>query len=200
MNDLDSTLFNINVNSSNPQKGSLLVAEPFLSEEHFNHAVILLIDYSRSQRNMGIVMNRSTTYTLGQLVGHIDTTSDIPVYCGGPMSCDRLYYIHSLGQLISGSLKITDGLYIGGNFDEVIEYISDGYPVNGMIRFFVGYSGWDIGQLETELRNHVWAVAEPIEASEMLTGADDAYWHKTVRSMGQRYRGWLYHPMYPSAN
>lgn len=200
MIDLDSTLFNINVENGTPKEGSLLVAEPFLSESHFNHAVILLIDYALASKSMGIVMNRSTSYSLGQLVDSVDDSLSIPVYCGGPMSYNRLFYIHSLGPMFSGSREIPGGLYIGGDFNDVTEYISEGYPVDGLIRFFVGYSGWDAGQLDDEISSHVWAVAKQMDHKDMLIGADDTYWHKTVRSMGDKYRGWLYHPMHPSAN
>lgn len=200
MLDLDRTLFNINVDSRKPHGGSLLVAEPFLHEDYFNHAVILLVDYDDAAQSMGIVMNRSTGYTLGELIDELPDDLAIPVYCGGPMSCDRLFYIHSLGAIFNDCRQITDGLYIGGDFNQVLEYVKSGYPTDGLIRFFVGYSGWEIGQLDKELSEHVWAVTKALPTAKMLDGANDAYWHRVVRSMGEKYRGWLYHPMNPTAN
>lgn len=200
MIDLDSTLFNIKVDSAEPHEGALLVAEPFLHEEYFNHSVITLIDYEPDQPSMGIVMNRSTGYKLNELVEAIDKERVIPVFCGGPMSCDRLFFIHALGNVFSNSHSINNGLYIGGDFDEMIRYVNDGYPVEGLIRFFVGYSGWENGQLLSELRGHVWGVTKPLDARSMLTGSDDSYWHKIVRSMGPEYHAWRYHPMNPAVN
>lgn len=200
MIDLDSTLFNINLGSHKPHSGSLLVAEPFLHEDYFNHAVILLVDYEDSKESMGIVMNRSIGYTLGDLVEELPEDVNIPVFCGGPMSCDRLFYLHTLGDVFSDSRHIIDNLYIGGDFNQVIQYVKEGYPTEGLVRFFVGYSGWSIGQLDNELAKHVWAVVPPLSSGKMLVGSDDSYWHKVVRSMGPKYRGWLYHPMNPTAN
>lgn len=158
MKDLDNTLFGIDISTPAPREGSLLVAEPFLSDEYFNHAVITLIDYAPGANTMGIVMNRTSGYTLGQMVEGFDDGIDIPVFIGGPMSRNRMFYIHRLGELFSGSVEILPGLWIGGNYEQVLQYIRDGYPADDLIRFFIGYSGWDKGQLEEEIRQHVWAV------------------------------------------
>lgn len=200
MKDLDNTLFGIDISTPAPREGSLLVAEPFLSDEYFNHAVITLIDYAPGANTMGIVMNRTSGYTLGQMVEGFDDGIDIPVFIGGPMSRNRMFYIHRLGELFSGSVEILPGLWIGGNYEQVLQYIRDGYPTDDLIRFFIGYSGWDKGQLEEEIRQHVWAVANHLAPEQMLTGSDDSYWHKVVRKMGAKYRGWQMHPMFPAAN
>lgn len=197
---LDKILFNIDISTMKPMEGSLLVAEPFLSDRYFNHAVIALIDYKEDGEVMGIVMNRTSGYTLGRLIEGFDDNIDIPVYIGGPMSSNRLFYIHRLGDIFSDSLEIMPGLWIGGDYGQVLQYIADGYPAEGLIRFFIGYSGWSAGQLESEIADHVWAVTTPLSAEQMITGNDDSYWHKVVRKMGPSYRGWQMHSMYPAAN
>ncbi|MDE7092862.1 MAG: YqgE/AlgH family protein, partial [Muribaculaceae bacterium] len=120
--------------------------------------------------------------------------------CGGPVSCDRLFFIHRIPQFISKSTKIADGLYVGGDFEDVVEYINDGLPVKDNIRFFVGYSGWDGGKLDDELRNHVWATTDIPSGMNAISSQDDSYWHKVVKSLGHRYNGWRYQPMNPSDN
>ncbi|MDE6199170.1 MAG: YqgE/AlgH family protein [Muribaculaceae bacterium] len=200
MKDLDDTLFNIDISTPMPQEGSLLVAEPFLSDEYFNHAVITLIDYSPGASAMGIVMNRTSGYTLGQMIEGFDDDVNIPVFLGGPMSRNRMFYIHRLGQLFSGSVEIMPGLWIGGDYEQVLQYVRDGYPADDLIRFFIGYSGWDAGQLENEVKEHVWAVSPSMTPEQMLSGSDDTYWHKVVRTMGEKYRGWRMQPMFPAAN
>ena len=45
MKDLDQFLNRIDLPRINPSSGALLVAEPFLRESYFNHAVIYLVDY-----------------------------------------------------------------------------------------------------------------------------------------------------------
>lgn len=201
MIDFDKTLFSIDIAGGMPAPGALLVAEPFLREQYFAHAVICLIDYRPAAEAMGIVMNRTTAYTLQGLLSGINVKTEIPVFCGGPMSCDRLYFMHTLGsEIIPGAKEITQGLFIGGDFDSMTAYINSGYPTEGRLRFFIGYSGWSPHQLDEELRNKVWAVTDIQSPEVLLQGCEDAYWHRAVRQMGRRFKGWQYHPLNPHAN
>lgn len=196
---INMDIFKINMSSRCPRKGLLLVAEPFLRETYFNHAVITLIDYEPGGPAMGVVMNQSTGHTLDTLVEEISVP--VPVYCGGPMSCDRLYYLHTLGDILPGATPVSGALWIGGDFKATVDYVEAGYPIEGHIRFFIGYSGWDAGQLAHEMKQKVWAVADlPKPIDELLTGEDDHYWHRTVRSLGEQYRPWQYHPRDLRAN
>ena len=200
MPDLESSIFKINHPTSSPAIGSLLVAEPFLREEYFNHAVISLIEYERGKSAMGLVLNKATGYTLGEAIEGIQEEVDIPIYCGGPLSCDRLFYLHSLGDEFDGARQIADGLFIGGDFEQVKNYVNMGLDTEGKIRFFVGYSGWDRFQLEEEIEKHVWAVAPKPVNSEILHEDGDSFWYHIVRMLGKPYRNWLYHPVNPQYN
>lgn len=198
--DFSKLLFNINISHPKAAVGRLLVAEPFMRDEHFRHGVICLVDYEQGGTAMGVVLNNRTSYTLDQLLESVER-ENIEVYCGGPMSVDRLFFIHTLGEIIPGARHIGGELYIGGDFDAMTDYVNSGYPVEGKIRFFVGYSGWSQNQLDEELEANVWGVAEVSDGGEsLLTGGDDAYWHRIVRKMGKDYRGWLFHPQNVHAN
>lgn len=184
-----------------PTPGRVLVAEPFLRESYFHHSVIYLIDYGRGEGSMGLVMNKPTNCHLSDLLSvKVDRHEPVPVFCGGPMSRDRLYFVHRLGDIIPQSRLIADGIYIGGDFNRLIDYVNAGYPLDGMVRFCLGYSGWDAGQLDEELSANVWAVGHIADPEALLRGFGDGLWHRHVRALGQRYRGWLYHPQYPSLN
>ena len=62
-------------------------------------------------------------------------------------------------------------MYIGGDFDCMIDYVNAGYPLEGFVRFCLGYSGWDVGQLDDELKNNVWAVTSMKDADTILQGS-----------------------------
>lgn len=196
----DNELFNIDIPGGKPSVGSLLVSEPFLKEEYFHHAVISVIDYAPYAEAMGVVMNRMTTFTLQGLIDRISVETPIPIFCGGPMSCDRIFYLHSLGEIIPDSQPVAEGLFVGGSFDAIIDYVNAGYPVEGYLRFFVGYSGWSPRQLDEEIANRVWAVTPADSPARLLTGCEDSYWHYHVRRLGNRFKGWRYHPSNPHVN
>ncbi len=200
MKKLESILFNINLPSRKAYPGAILVAEPFLRENYFNHAVLCLIEHGQPGTSMGLVLNKQTNYMLSDLVSSVSRTDPVPVFCGGPMSCDRMYVVHRLNDIIPGSQRIANGLYVSGDFDAVIEYVNSGMPIDGYMRFCLGYSGWGAGQLNEELRKNVWAVAPVTDPAVLLTGSEDGYWHRQVKRMGKNYRGWLYHPQNPRMN
>ena len=167
-----SLLFDIDISTGvEPGVGTLLVAEPFLKESYFNHGVVVLIDYEPPVSAMGVVVNNLTEYTLQELVEGVKVKDPIPVYCGGPVGSDRLYFMHTLGDLIPETRRIGDNLWLGGDFDALFEIINDGYDIDGHIRFFTGYSGWSPGQLEEEVSKRVWAVSPMVSARALGTTA-----------------------------
>lgn len=199
--DYKKLLFDINIPSDHtPAGGMLLVAEPFLRERYFNHAVISLLDYEPGGTAMGVVLNNLTDYTLQELLDEVTVEEPIPVYCGGPVGPDRLFFLHTLGDVIPDSREVIPGLWVGGDFDEMTRLVNEGYHLEGHVRFFLGYSGWSERQLDEEISNNVWAIGKPADPVELLTGNGDAYWHRYVRTLGPQFRGWLYHPRNPSAN
>lgn len=198
--DLRSTIFNINLTTESPECGSLLVAEPFLSEECFNHAVILLVDHGEGYPSMGLTLNKKSDYNLSDIVNEVNKNIEVPVFNGGPVGDDRMFYLHTLPGLFNESIEVAKGLYIGGDYNQVLEYVNAGCPTDGLLRFYVGYSGWEPGQLAKEIEQNVWAVTKPRNYSKLLTGNPGSLWHKTVSSMGPRYRGWKLHPINPWAN
>lgn len=196
-----SFLFNIDIPTGyEPAVGSLLVAEPFLRESYFNHAVIVMVDYEPGQSAMGVVVNNPTDYKLQEVIEGVKVEEPIPVFCGGPVGSDRLYFLHTLGDLIPGASPIGEGLWLGGDFDVMLSIINDGYDISGRIRFFMGYSGWTSGQLENEIAQRVWAVTDLRSADDLLSDDYGKVWHRAVNRLGPDFKGWLYHPKNIMAN
>lgn len=129
-------LFNIDIDSRAPETGDLLVVEPFMRDENFSHSVILLIDYSAADGAMGIVMNNQINYTLSELINTFSRKVEIPVYCGGPLSRDRLYSLHTLGEIIPESRAVGKGLFLGSDFDAMTQYVNSGYPTEDRAPIF----------------------------------------------------------------
>ena len=72
--------------------------------------------------------------------------------------------------------------------------------IEGKMRFFLGYSGWGKNQLATEIINHSWALAQPEDMAEALTGRGNEYWRREVERLGEEYRSWLVIPQNPEEN
>lgn len=202
MKNLANELFKVCMPPRLPECGSILVAEPFLDDKYFNHGVISLIDYIAEEGATGVVMNNRTEFFLSDLLKDIGSGADIPVFCGGPLGLDRLYFIHTLGpDIISGARMFAPGLFVGGRFDAMCEYLNNSYPVEGYVRFFIGYSSWTSGQLEHEIEEGTWAqLPVPENPTDLLCGLADSYWHREVRKLGECYRSWQLIPRNPEYN
>ena len=68
------------------------------------------------------------------------------------------------------------------------------------VRFFLGYSGWDGGQLEEELAENTWLVTEIEPQSVMDCSMKKHLWLQVVKELGGKYSLWENYPENPSMN
>ena len=137
---------------------------------------------------MGLVLNKPSGLVLNRLVEGLEELTEIPVFCGGPMSGDRLYYLHTLGHLVPNAIEVGKGLYIGGDFDVIVSYLRS------------GYSGWSSGQLSEEIEERVWAVNNNYFVEQCISQEGDLFWRMAVEGLGDEYRTWLNYPKLPYLN
>ena len=67
------------------------------------------------------------------------------------------------------------------------------------LRAFVGYTGWSGGQLEDEIEQGSWVVAEPVSTSFRVDAAPKL-WAETLARLGPRYKLMAAQPDNPSLN
>ncbi len=197
--DLESIIYK-NPTIVNPQKGDLLIAEPLLDEPYFKRSVILLLDEDNNQGHIGLALNKITPVSLQDLFPDWKAGAEVPVYSGGPVEADRLFMLHTMGDRFEGSMEVSPGLYVGAKLDDIIDYINNNRYADGNIRFFLGYSGWSRGQLTSEILKNTWALNPNPGHTDVLTGAEDLYWRREVRRLGEKYRSWLLVPSNPAFN
>lgn len=180
------------------KKGQLLIAEPsIIGDVSFNRSIILLADHGL-EGSIGFIMNKPLKYRLDDLIPEID--SNFKVYNGGPVQQDNLYYIHSIPELIPNSIEISRGLYWSGNFDHVTKLISDNKIKENEIRFFLGYSGWDYEQLDSELSSNTWILTENSHQEDIIQAVDELFWKNKMVAMGDAYSIWSNAPENPIYN
>lgn len=194
---MKSDLFPPQANCKFPHPGNLLIASPLLYDSHFAHAVVLMVAHE-TEGSMGIVINKEfpERLVLNSFIPELERVPPIPLFCGGPMETNTLFFIHNLDFIID-SLPLGNGLYFCGSFDALMDYISRGNPVEGRIRFFAGYAGWDKGQLAKEIREGSWLVGE----TDRLLVFDDCHesiWRKSIQANGIPYHLWMTYPVYPA--
>ena len=191
MDILDSDILQLQFDQPAPKVGDILIAEPLMENGIFGRSTIVLVEHGDHLGSMGFITNMRTDYTLNELVEDIEREEEIPVYMGGPVHTNRLFYIHTIGHLIPQSEEVCKGLYVGGDFNAMIEYVNSGAPIQGKVRFLLGYSGWSKDQLLDDLKNYDWAVSEMHDAQIIITLEGDEAWRAAVNTLDSRYRMWL---------
>lgn len=190
-------VFKIEFNNVEPTKGCVLISEPFLQDAYFQRSVVYLVDHSESG-SMGFVLNKELDIDLCNLIEDIHSETKIPVFLGGPVSVETLFYIHTF-PFISDSYKITDTLYLNGDFELLKDYINAGGEIEGKIKFFFGYSGWENNQLKLELKENSWMVGSVTE-KEVLKSKNVKVWEHTLAKLGEKYKQWAKFPKDPNLN
>lgn len=190
-------IFKIKTNNIAPQKGRILIAEPFLSGNYFNRSVVLMVAYS-DKGTVGFILNKKVDFPMQDVFPDFPEF-DADVYLGGPVSTDSIYFIHKLGEKLPGSIHVLGDLYWGGDFEVLKREIKLGRIKASEIRFFLGYSGWDAGQLEGELKDNSWLVTD-VQQEAVMRELNESSWLDFVKGAGSRYSVWENYPEDPALN
>ena len=196
--DTNADIFKIETNHVVPSRGKVLISEPFLYDEMFGRSVILLVDHS-TDGTMGLVLNKPLPLSLNDVLKEFKDISNIPIYKGGPLSTDTLFYLHTLKD-VENSLQIGKGVYLNGDFDAIRRYILQGNDIDGKIRFFLGYSGWEHDQLCQEIEENTWLIGSTSIASLMNEKGSAELWKNVLGQLGGKYEIWSRFPQIPTLN
>ncbi len=179
-----------------PKAGTLLISEPFSKDAYFKRSIVLLT-LNNEEGAVGFILNKQVELSLSDLFEE-DFDFKGKVSVGGPVSIDRIDFLHTLGHLIPESVHVIGDIYWGGNFNTVLNLLRSHSINENQIRFFIGYSGWSKGQLDKEIENDYWLVTKPL--SDTIMNIDTNYWKSTLKRLGKKYEVWLNIPEDPVLN
>ncbi|MFZ5656200.1 MAG: YqgE/AlgH family protein [Pseudomonadota bacterium] len=149
--------------SPTPLANQLLIALPSLAEPSFSKSVALICQHDEDGA-LGIVMNRPSEYTVGEVLeqmglsGGSDALRSQVVLNGGPVHRERGFVIHDGGTRWDSTLAIGEDLWLTTS-REILEAMARGEgPEHAVIA--LGCAGWGAGQLEQELTvDNSWLTA-----------------------------------------
>ena len=163
-----------------------LIAMPALADAHFARGVTLLCQHN-AEGAMGLLINRQSEYSLGELFSQMGIDSndlalgELPVLLGGPVHPDRGFVLHDDPRDWSSTLRFGDGLAVTTSRDILVAMARGDGPANVLVA--LGYSGWDAGQLEDELGENAWLTA-PADQNIIFRTPLDARWQAAALSLG----------------
>ncbi len=140
-------------------KGHFLIALPNLHDPNFSRTVTYICEHNE-HGSMGIIINRSASMQLSDILEHMElsspvpATASLPILAGGPVQEDRGFLLHHPAKLWASSLQISADIAITTSLDLLEALAQNEGPEEVLIA--LGYAGWGPGQLEKELQEDSW--------------------------------------------
>ena len=184
-------------NKISPAKGKMLVSEPYLPDPNFERTIVLLCEHN-ADGSFGFVLNKPSMANITDVMEGMGEFKS-PVLVGGPVQQDTLHYLHNCEE-IENAIHVIDDIYWGGDFDNVKFLINSGQLTPADIKFFLGYSGWSEGQLETELEEDSWIVSDKFDNHLIFETLPNEMWKKALETMGGRFSVYSNYPQDPRMN
>ena len=184
------------VSKMKPSKGCVLLAEPFMTDDHFSRSVIYLCEHN-NEGSYGFILNNKLDLTLDQIIPD-QNLPKLDVSYGGPVHASNLFFIHQYGEMVNESVKLDTNLWTGGDFEQLIELIKINAIDVNKIRFFLGYSGWSSEQLDSEMKSRSWIVTNYINNKLFEYNSD--LWKTILIKKGGEFKAISNFPLNPLDN
>lgn len=153
----------------------LLISDPSQRDGMFHRSVVFLIEHTQKGGAMGLILNRPSGQLVGDfLKGHeFSPISHVQVHLGGPVSQDHMTFAAFWEE--EGVFRYASRI----SAEEAVVYSNQS---GHLVRAFVGYSGWESGQLEDELESHSWFI-NAIPSGLLEYPHDRNLWKKVLSDM-----------------
>jgi putative transcriptional regulator len=161
---------------------ALLLSMPQLQDPNFTRTVVLLCEFTPDGA-FGLVINRPTTVAAREMVRldpPIVSANDMPLWIGGPVEPQRGWLL--LANEPEAECKcVREGLYLSTS-QTLLREVLQARPAP-RARVLAGYAGWGPGQLDEELAQSSWLMAD-VDLDIVFDVAADAMWETAIRRLG----------------
>lgn len=146
------------------QNGSILISSMLLNNDAwFSKAVIFIAEHNE-KGTIGFVINKLFGRNFNELI-EFQQSPSYPLFAGGPVKNDSLFTIHRRPEMVDDSIVIIGSICMGGNFKQALAFMNKKIISEEDIKLFIGYAGWDAGQLDAEIKEGSWL---PVDAPAQI--------------------------------
>jgi putative transcriptional regulator len=157
----------------------LLVANPGFRDLEWRQAVLVAAP-APNGGHVGVIINRPTRRSLASLFPEHEPSKKVidPVYYGGPFSRGALVaLVHADADAGGGTVPFAKHLYLAFRAN-VIDHVIETTPNDA--RYFVGYVGWQPGELRSEIDRGLWSVLDA-DIETVLRKNTDGMWEELLQ-------------------
>ncbi|HVL67767.1 MAG TPA: YqgE/AlgH family protein [Vicinamibacterales bacterium] len=162
---------------------TLLLSMPQMQDPNFARTVVLLCDYLPDGA-FGLVLNRPTDMPASEMVKlepPVVHANRLPLFVGGPVQPERGWILVAEPPQDPEYRTIMEGLYLTAS-PAVLRRVLEAHPAP-RARVIAGYAGWGPGQLDDELAQSAWLMADV--DLDLVFDVDAArMWEIAIRRLG----------------
>jgi len=146
------------INEARMTAGTFIQSTPLMDGDYFEKTIIYITECNENGA-VGYIINRLFPRRFNELQ-EFSSSIAFPLYEGGPVDTEHLFFIHRRPGLIAGGTPVTDSIYVGGDFKAAVKLLNNAAITNKDIKLLIGYCGWDRGELEAEIAEGSWIVLD----------------------------------------
>lgn len=166
--------------------GKLLIAMPGMGDTRFEKSVVVVVAHG-ADGGMGLIINKpAPSIGLGHLFDQLSIEGegggDGPVYFGGPVENSRGFVLHNAEYRQDDTTLSIDTRFGMTATLDILRAMAEGVgPDKSLVA--LGYAGWGPGQLEEEIADNGWLIAD---ADPDLVFSDDhsGKWIAAIQTLG----------------
>ncbi len=165
--------------------GRFLLAMPGLDESFFGRSVIFVCNHDQ-EGAMGIVVNKPFDALdfeglLDQLDIETEAPPELPIHEGGPVEPGRGFVLHSADYVQDSTLSINESHGVTATVDVLRAIVEGDGPKDHLLA--LGYAGWGPGQLEQEIQENSWMIADGCDEILFYTDFQEK-WPRAMAMLG----------------
>ena len=161
--------------NAKPLTTILLIARAELPDPNFKDSIVLVMNHI-GPSPAGVIINRPTRIPVSRLFPELETLAhfDDKVFFGGPVEIQSVSFLFRFEKPPEHATEVLDGVYFSTDRELLRQLLGRDKPMEGL-RIFIGFSGWERGQLEREIARGDWTL-EPVDASTIFDPKSQHPW------------------------
>jgi len=155
-----------------------LVAKPTLRDPNFRRTVVLATR-TPGGGTVGVILNRPTPFKAADILPPDLAAANYrgPVFFGGPVLTRAIVALFQAGETPSApAFHVLPGVYLTMHPDNIKELLR---APDRRYRLYIGFSGWQEQQLESELEREDWYVM-PADEEAMFRDDTSGLWRELI--------------------
>lgn len=165
-----------------PAAGMFLVATRALDDSHFGRSVVYLLEHG-DDGTLGLIVNRPGDSSLLEAVPDLADVGAAAhgLYYGGPVGLPMIMMLARGDRAAEGMAYVVEDVYLSSDRDAMEAALAAGRSASEL-RFYVGYSGWAGGQLESEFERGSWHLV-PGDADTVFSADAEKLWPRLIEQL-----------------